>query len=338
MLYLAKTESIPENIKLSNPKGNHNQFAGDVLEGLNSFPKQLSSKYFYNEEGDKLFQEIMHLEEYYLTRSEFEIFSMQKDDILKIFSEGGKKFKLIEFGAGDGLKTKVLLKHFLEKEADFEYVPIDISANVLEDLSRSLEEELPELEVEPIAADYFKGLEQLNKHDDGARKVVLFLGSNIGNFSHHEATIFLQQISKAFDEDDLLFLGADLRKDPQVILDAYNDKRGVTKAFNLNLLKRINEELGANFQLEKFSHFPIYDPQSGSCKSYIVSLADQKVYIEALGKTIQFDAHETIHTEVSQKYSVKELGNIAKASGFEIDNVLYDCKHYYTDLVLKKAN
>ena len=308
------------------------QFAQDVLEGLNSTPKKLSSQYFYDERGDKLFQKIMNLDEYYLTRSEYEIINNNRDRMLKLFGAEDTPFNLIEFGAGDGYKTKVLLNHFLEKEADFNYVPIDISKHVLDELSDSLKEELPNLSVKAMEGEYFEALKKLKKSE--ARNVVLFLGSNIGNFSHDQASVFLEGLKKCLKKNDLVMIGFDLKKDPDAILSAYNDEEGVTRDFNLNLLHRINEELGGNFKVENFRHCPTYDPLTGTTSSYLVSTAHQRV--EIMDQAVEFDQWEAIHMEVSQKYDLKDIERLAFEAGFTIQNNFYDSKKYFVNSVWKK--
>lgn len=307
-------------------------FAHDVLQGLSATPKFLSSRYFYDKRGDALFQEIMRMPEYYLTRAEYEIFHDKKEEILKAFAKDALPFQLIEFGAGDGTKTKVLLKHFLKNQARFKYFPIDISQNVLDQLEDDLARDFPDLAVEPLQGEYFQALKAL-KNDGDARKVILFLGSNIGNFKPTEACEFLKEMALALNSGDLLFIGLDLKKDPQVLLDAYNDKAGITKSFNLNLLTRINRELGGNFDLSTFEHFPTYNPQSGEMKSYLISNIQQEVFIEALDSSFAFDAWEAVHTEVSQKYNLHEIADMAVGAGFKPVENLLDQNQYYVDSI-----
>lgn len=307
-------------------------FATDVLKGLTAKKKYLSSKYLYNKRGDEIFQEIMAMPEYYLTRAEYEIFSTCKAEILNKFSEDGRRFQLIEFGAGDGMKTKVLLRHFEAQHADFSYIPIDISSNILEKMTSDLKANLPDLKIEGICDDYFKAIEQLNQSGSrGVRKVVLFLGANIGNFDQEENLAFLQKVADHLSAGDRLMIGFDLKKNPSMILDAYFDKRGITRAFKLNLLERINEELGADFNLQSFQYFPIYDPMEGSIRSYLVSQKEQDVYIKALDTVIHFDAWEAIYMERSQKFSLKDIEHLAEATGFRVIHNFFDCKHYFTD-------
>jgi len=308
------------------------QFALDVIEGLKSTPKSIPSKYFYDEKGDELFQKIMNLDEYYLTQSEYEILDTYKDQLLNLSSDGVEKFNLVEFGAGDGYKTKVLLKHFLEKEANFKYVPIDISGNVLKILEGSLKTEMPDLNVKSIQDHYFKALGKLE--NNGTRNVVLFLGSNIGNFSSEQADKFLKGLSDGLNKGDMLLIGFDLKKDPSVILKAYDDSDGVTRAFNFNLLDRINNELEGDFDISKFRHFPSYNPQTGTTQSFLISAERQKVKI--MDQVIEFDPWESIHMEVSQKYSMRDVSSMAQNAGFTVANNFYDQKSYFVNSLWKR--
>ncbi len=310
-------------------------FGRDVLEGLSSSPKFLQSKYFYNPEGDRLFQQIMNMPEYYLTDSEYEILSDQKATMLEIFRGVNQSFNLIEFGAGDGYKTKLLLEYFVNQGAPFKYLPIDISENALNQLLNSLRRELPELAVEGFTGEYFSTLEALDNGDDYYSNIILILGSNIGNFTLTQAVDFLKKLRGNMGPKDLLLIGFDLKKSPEIILEAYGDKQGFTRAFNLNLLTRINLELGGGFDLDKFDHFPTYDPESGETKSFLISLENQKVSIDSLGRSFHFEAWETIYTEISQKFDRPSIEFLAGAAGFEICNWLYDTKKYFVDVVLK---
>ena len=232
------------------------EFAKEVKEGLTSFPKQLSSKYFYDEIGDALFQGIMAMPEYYLTDAEFEILETHKKTISKYFSQSGDAFDLFELGAGDGKKTKILLKHLLNNGFDFAYRPIDISQNALKQLETKLLEELPGLTVNSIQGTYFETLKDIGKEQE-RKKIILFLGSNIGNLLHPNAIDFLRKLKSVMGKEDILFMGMDQKKNPQTILNAYNDASGITEAFNKNILKRINRELSGNFNLDNFLHWEV---------------------------------------------------------------------------------
>lgn len=308
----------------------HNTFAKDVLEGLSAKVKHLSSKYFYDESGDQLFQDIMNMPEYYLTDCETDIFQQQKDAILRAFSPGGRPFNLIELGAGDGLKTKILLKYFMEQEVDFTYYPIDISKHILAELALAFKTDLPGLKIEPIHAEYFEALNSFEAFNT-RQNIILFLGSNIGNFKKFGAIQFLSQLATANRPGDLLFIGIDLKKDPNVILEAYNDSRGITAAFNLNLLTRINRELGADFNLNHFKHYGYYNPENGEVTSYIISKKEQSVRISKLNRTIHFKAHEFIHTEISKKYNLQEIEHLADNAGYRIVQNFIDSDNYFVD-------
>lgn len=305
-----------------------------VENGLFKKVKSLPSWLFYDENGDRIFQQIMHMPEYYLTGCEYEILQMNASSILKRFSQHGE-FQLIELGAGDGLKTEVLLKHFMREGADFTYHPIDISPTVLTQLQGRLSTSLPNLPFFPQQGEYNTALSRLNLSSK-KRKVILFLGANIGNYGINEAGSFLHAIQQSMNINDLLFLGIDLQKDPRLIQRAYDDAQGITKNFNLNILVRLNKELGANFMLDQFSHYPVYHPETGEASSYLISLRAQEVYFEVLNKTIQFNRWEQIHTEVSIKYNQQMIEQLAKVSNLSIEHQYYDCKHYFSDVVLTK--
>lgn len=304
------------------------EFAADTLKGLSSSPKSLSSKYFYDTGGSKIFEDIMRMPEYYLTDCEAEIFERHKQDITKEFSTTGKGLELIELGAGDGYKTKILLSHMMMQNIDFAFIPIDISESAVHKLQLDLCRNLPGLKVEGLHGDYFKLISGL----DGVRpKVVLFLGSNIGNFSYSESLSFLEQLHSILNEGDKMLIGFDLIKDPEIILKAYNDPNGYTAAFNLNLLCRINDELDANFNTDHFFHREIYDPQTGAAKSYLISEKKQTVHIRQLDQTFHFMKEEKIFMEISQKYDIPMIEDLADKSGFEIITHLYDSRKWFVD-------
>lgn len=312
------------------------QFEEEVYAGLTDYPKHLSSKYFYDEKGDKLFQDIMNMPEYYLTNAEFDIFSIHKEQITSLFNKDSKSFNLIELGAGDGKKTKILLQNLIENKIDFKYLPIDISQHVLDLLSNSLEKEIPEVHTEPQQGTYFEALEKIASLTD-VKKVILFLGSNIGNLLHPQAIDFLTQVQELMNEGDLFFAGFDQKKNPQTILDAYNDKTGITEAFNKNVLTRINSELEGNFDVDKFLHWEVYDPETGTAKSYLVSKEQQSISIKKLDLKTDFAAWETIHTEISQKYDDRTVEWLAEKSGFKIETQFTDSKNQYKNYVFKKV-
>lgn len=312
----------------SSPTPELTQFAEDVLVGLTTEPKQLSSRYFYDDEGSRLFMEIMKLPEYYPTRAELKIFEDQKEDIRKAFSEGADGIDLIELGAGDGAKTAVLIEHFLEEGLDFTYSPIDISQEANDALEARFKERFPDLKIEPHTGDYFKILNSL-KNGNGRRKVLMFLGSNIGNFQQAKALDFFRSLREVMNANDRLFIGFDMQKDPRVIVAAYDDEQGVTAAFNLNLLTRINRELGADFDISKFSHYAQYRPVECAARSFLISREKQSVHIAALNRTFEFEQWEPIFMEISQKYTQSMIDELAAESGFEIETEFANNEDFY---------
>ena len=307
------------------------QFGHDVREGLTSKPKFLSSKYFYDKHGDEFFRKIMELDEYYLTRAEFSIFRNQKERIRDLLTDN-QPFRLIELGAGDGAKTMVLLEHFSRNKVDFTFCPIDISSNVLNILETRVRSQLPEVRIEPLAGDYFKILHDI-KVENHQRNVVFFLGSNIGNFSQDLAISFLRDVRKNLNSHDLMMIGFDLKKDPGIILNAYNDKKGVTRDFNLNLLSRINRELGGDFDLSCFRHYPTYNPITGECTSHLISLADQEVFLKELNLKVHFEMWEPIKTEISRKFNLDDIRSLAEIAGFSVTETLFDDEKLFAESI-----
>jgi dimethylhistidine N-methyltransferase len=303
-------------------------FAEEVLNGLKAQNKTLSSKYFYDAKGDELFQRIMHLEEYYLTNKELEIFENHKERILETISDG-EPFRIIELGAGDGLKTKILLKYFAEKGVDFTYTPVDISGNVLEILEQNLKVEIPNLKLETYEGDYFDALSEISSQPE--KDIVFFLGSNIGNFSQLEAVSFLSTLRASLKKEDMLFMGVDMKKDPAAILAAYNDSEGVTREFNLNLLDRINRELDGDIDRDEFIHYPYYNPQTGECRSYLISKVKQEFHVA--GERITFRAWEAIFMEISKKYDEMQLEELANQTGFKLVESFQDKQNWFSDVI-----
>ncbi|WP_116788641.1 L-histidine N(alpha)-methyltransferase [Flavobacterium psychrotrophum] len=323
----------PENILCredKNCKDSNDRFFADVLDGLQSIPKTLESKYFYDEKGDVLFQQIMGMPEYYLTRCELDIFKNQTRLLNGYIAADNSPFDLIELGAGDATKSSYLLKNLVETDTDFTYMPIDISGNILSVLNKRLTAEIPGLDIITLEGEYFDMLEQAT-HISARRKVLMFLGGNIGNMEKDEALSFCMKLREYLNPGDILLIGFDLKKHPQTILDAYNDKQGITAAFNLNLLTRINRELGANFDIQDFEHYQNYDPLTGACRSYLVSLKKQTVIID--DKVINFEKDEAIYMEVSQKFSKNDIAMMAEESGFYIGGAAYDNKGWFTDSI-----
>lgn len=306
------------------------QFLKDVLDGLTSRPKTLSSKYFYDEKGDKLFQEIMDCPEYYPTNCEMEIFTAHTKELALTLKNGFNTFDLIELGAGDATKSSFLLKELMDMKVDFTYMPIDISSTMISHLEETLPQKIEGLKVHGLNGEYFAMLEKANTISK-RKKVVLMLGGNIGNETPENATAFCCKIHASLQQGDLMMIGFDLKKNPRVILAAYNDAAGFTRDFNLNLLHRINTELNGNFDTHQFEHYASYDPATGACKSYLVSRINQEVNIS--GQAFHFEENEFIYMEISQKYSVQETEKMAEESGFKPVKHFYDHKKWFLDTV-----
>ena len=303
-------------------------FALDVLNGLSETPKRLSSRWIYDEHGSELFSRICNVDEYYPTRCEAEILRNHAPDILK--RAGDEALDIVDLGAGDGRKTNIVLERALTQVKDVRYVPIDISESAMEGLAKATSEKFPQLKLRGIVAEYFDGLSWLSNTDD-RKNLVLFLGSNIGNFNKVQARVFLRQLWEALNPGDQVLIGFDLKKDIELLLAAYNDKEGVTAAFNKNLLKRINRELGGNFDLSAYRHYATYDVFTGAMESYIVSLKRQSITIKDLQSTFEFDEWEPIHTEYSYKYLQKDIDALAGSTGFKILEQYYDNNGWFTD-------
>lgn len=304
------------------------EFAAAVRDGLSASPKHLSSRYFYDAAGDRLFQEIMASDEYYLTNAEREILREQGADIAARMMEGGP-FELVELGAGDGSKICHLIDALHALDADFVFKPLDISAHVLGLLADRLKPGRPWLVMEPIAGNYMHWLAKSRR--SGVRRVFAFMGSNLGNFDEAGAVAFLSRIRASMNPGDFLLIGLDLKKDPAVIRAAYDDAGGITARFNLNLLVRINRELGGDFDLDGFSHRPSYDSDTGAARSFLRSDRAQRVNIAALGASFDFTEGELIDMEISQKYDQPLIDRLARAAGFEVAAGFTDARGWFTD-------
>jgi L-histidine Nalpha-methyltransferase len=310
-------------------------FYQEVLNGLRAENKYLSSKYFYDETGDKLFQQIMACPEYYPTRCEMEILQHESQKMVHLFREYGDSFDLIELGPGDATKSWYLLKELQIEKVPFTYYPIDISANVIRWLNERLPVTLPGIRLNGLNGEYMDKMEEVSTFS-AARKIVLFMGANIGNMTMPQATFFVRQLHDRMQPGDLLLIGFDLKKHPKTILDAYNDRQGITRAFNLNLLHRINRELEADFNPDQFEHCPVYDPGSGACKSYLISLSAQEVHIG--NNVIVFRENEPVHMEISQKFTLAETAQMASQSGFQPIHTFLDSKKWFADVLWQRKS
>lgn len=312
---------------------NSTKFYKDVMQGLQSSPKYLESKYFYDERGDELFQQIMNCDDYYLTNCEMEILKTQSADIASTIFASEKNFDVVELGAGDCSKSVYLLRQILRRNKSFTFFPVDISKHVIDLIEEDLPKKVRGINIKGLNGEYIEMLKKANQLS-AKRKLVLFMGSNIGNMNYAQSISFCKEVRSCLKAGDYLLVGFDLKKDPQIILNAYNDKKGITREFNLNLLKRINKELNADFVIENFKHFPVYNPESGECKSYLVSNAKQRVLIGDTGY-VDFEENETIHTEISTKYSSQQINKIASLTGFDVVEEFNDEKNWFVDVLWK---
>jgi dimethylhistidine N-methyltransferase len=311
-------------------------FARDVLSGLSRHPKSLSSAWFYDDVGSRLFEQITQLDEYYHTRCEHEILSRHAGDIAAAME--GASFRVLEIGAGDGHKTEILLHAFLKLGLEFEYVPIDICHRSIVELVAKLRSSIDAdaFTVRGIVAEYHDALLMLRERTP-MRNLVLFLGSSIGNFEHGDARRFLHNLRRMLEPGDAALIGFDLKKDPAILQPAYDDALGVTREFNLNLLDRINRELGGDFERGAFQHHPTYNPLRGCMESWLISREDQTVTLADLDRSFHFAAYEAIKVECSYKYDPALIDSLAASSGFEVDCDFYDRRRYFVDSLWRAA-
>jgi dimethylhistidine N-methyltransferase len=308
----------------------HANFARDVRAGLSSTPKQLFPKYLYDELGSRLFEAICAVPEYYLTRAEHEILSTHADDIVAAIANCDT---LIELGSGSAEKTRQIIEAMIRHRGESLFMPIDISATALKQSSEVLLGSYPELRIRAYAADYFQALEALPSL--GAHPVlVLFLGSNIGNFEPAEALNFLRAIRRVLRKGDALLLGADLKKDRGTLEAAYNDPLGVTRAFIVNELEHINRELHANFDLWAFGLRSFYNEEVGRVEVYLESLSDQAVQIRDLDLSLHFAAGERIHVENAYKFGLDDLNRLATETGFTLERTWLDKEKRFSSNLL----
>ena len=296
----------------------------EIEEGLTSRPKYLTPKYFYDDRGSKLFEQITKTTEYYPTKTEK---SILLNSINELCALNQNIDVIVELGSGNSEKTSLILEEFLSHRQQLHYIPIDIS-NVVIESSKNLYTRFPNLRVAGIISEYERGLflvPQISKHP----KLIIFLGSSIGNFEYSEMIEFLSMIRELLNEDDRLLIGFDMKKDRKVLHAAYNDPKGITRAFNLNILRRINRELQAEFDLTKFRHYAFFNEIHSRIEMHLVSKEAQEVHIHGLDLTVRFRAGETIHTENSYKFNDQMIENLASKSNLKILNIWTDKKKYF---------
>lgn len=302
-------------------------FARDVRVGLTAEHKWLPPRWFYDALGSSLFDTICFLPEYYVMRAEAEVLTSFRKEIVASF---GPQVRLVELGSGAARKTRILL----DEMENVEYVPVDIDEEMLQRSARDLLRDYEDLRITAIRSDFMRPSVPLKLLERHRRTVVLFLGSTIGNLNPEEAVAMLRDLRSVLAPGDALLLGADLRKDRAVLEPAYDDALGVTAAFNLNLLGRINRELGGHFDLAAFRHHAFYDEVHGRIEMHLVSKSAQRVRIDALDLEVPFAAGESIHTESSYKHNAETLASLANASGFSIEKTWIDARAWFADVLL----
>jgi dimethylhistidine N-methyltransferase len=306
--------------------------ASAVREGLTAHSKRLPAWLFYDADGSRLFDQITRLPEYYLTRTEREIFAAKAADIIaraaQPESAGAARLRIAELGAGSADKTRLLLKAAVDRQQSLVYEPVDVSASALEAARERIEREIPGVEVCPRVLDYTQGLD-LEPTAPGERRLVLYIGSSIGNFEPRQAEQLLQGIRAGLEPGDALLLGVDLQKNERTLLAAYNDAAGVTARFNLNVLARLNRELAADFDLESFAHRAVWNPDESRIEMHLESLIAQRVRVRSLGLEVKFGAGESIHTESSYKYAPGHAEAMLSDAGFDPESIWTDPKGWF---------
>jgi dimethylhistidine N-methyltransferase len=309
-------------MRLHDFKPGRERFLAEVLMGLHKPQKELPSKYFYDEHGSRLFEQICTLEEYYIPCTEIAIMEVFIDEVVELL---GPRVLLVEYGSGDCKKVHHLLEHLHNPAA---YVPIDISREQLLRVTQELSVSYPKLEVLPVCADYTSSFELPVPMRSSERIVVYFPGSTIGNFDPTPAKHFLEHVASVCGPGGALLIGVDLKKDPAVLHSAYNDKEGVTAAFNLNLLQRINRELDCDFQLDCFEHYAFYNPREGRVEMHLISQREQAVHLDNF--TFLFAKGESIWTESSYKFTLDEFAQMAATAGFKVERVWTDERQWFS--------
>jgi dimethylhistidine N-methyltransferase len=298
--------------------------AREVRDGLSATPKRLPCKLLYDDVGSALFEQITDLPEYYLTRTERAIF---EDYAAEILDAAGPGLTLVELGAGTASKTRILIEELLQRQSRALFYPIDVSPSALNEAVRQMAAQFPALRVNPVVADYMGGVPALSRIS--GRKLVLYIGSSIGNFEHSEAIGMLRRIRRSLRSGDALLLGTDLAKSSKILVPAYDDAQGVTAQFNKNMLARLNRELEADFDLDAFKHVALWNKPCSRMEIYLESTAKQSVFIPAIDMDVHFEAGERLHTENSYKYTDEMVQSILRESGFKLERTWTDPKGWF---------
>jgi L-histidine N-alpha-methyltransferase len=302
-------------------------FLRDVLAGLSAAPRSLPSRYFYDARGSRIFEWITQLDAYYLTRAEREILERHGSELAARFA--GQACTVIDLGAGDGHKSRLVLERLSARCACVTYAPIDVSEKALKEASARVRESLPGVRVRGVHAHYDEGLRRLSARNAPGAQLALFLGSSIGNLEAADAVAFLRKLRGALRPGDHALVGFDLVKPLRVLRRAYDDPQGVTRAFNLNLLARMNRELDADFDLSAFRHRVTWDPRRPAMESWLESRRRQTVHLA--GRAIELGAGERIHTEISCKYTPAQVAAFARDAGFTQVADYCDARRWFVD-------
>lgn len=324
---------LDQRLRYYEPNGEraYKTFADEISNSLRSNQKSINPKFFYNEKGSHLFEKICTLPEYYLTNAEISILN-QLDDKISPHLDGD--FRLVELGSGSSTKTRILIQILERLQTYVEYIPIDIS-RILKTSSRILQSDFKRLHITGIIDEYESGLKFL-KYYDTKKNLIIFLGSSFGNFDLEDGSKFLSKINSAMKKDDLFLIGLDLVKDKKILECAYNDSEGITAQFNLNILSRINSELGGNFDLQKFRHHAVYNEDQNKIEMYLRSIDRQTINIPQADLILNLEKDELIHTENSQKFTISNIKQMSEKAGFEIKDMWYDEKQYFAMILLSK--
>jgi len=328
-----QSHSIQKNLKYFKPTKTSTTatFAEEIRNTLQHTKKSISPKFFYDESGSKIFDEICLLPEYYPYNAESEILQKVEQKLLPYLSE---EFHLVELGSGSSLKTRLLIDVLFKSQKYLQYFPIDIS-EILDQSAKNLCKDYPNLSVTGVVDTFENGLDFIENYDN-TPNLITFLGSSFGNFDKSNGIKFLKKISSLMKSSDLFLIGLDLKKDQEILYNAYNDAQNITAKFNLNVLKRINDELGANFNLEKFEHHAIYNEEKGRVEMYLRSLSEQSVIVPKSELSINLLKDELIHTENSHKFSVNQIESLLFDTNLEKLEMWFDSRNYFTLVLAKK--
>ena len=294
----------------------------DILQGLSARPKQLPSYLFYDERGSAYYEQITRLPEYYLTRQERQILQREAASIIALASHGEPTLHLVELGAGSCDKTTALIEAMLARQGQGVYMPVDVSGSALRQATARLSQRYPALTLRPVQGLHQQALTRVSEL--GPRRLVLFIGSSIGNLSDEQAVALLSAVRQASSPGDALLLGTDLRKSPSIMLPAYDDAAGVTAAFNLNMLRHLNEAYGADFELERFRHVALWNEAASRIEMHLESLEAQRVTLKALGLSLTLEPGERLHTESSVKYDLPHVRRLLRGAGWTLEQTWMD--------------